>query len=219
MEIVTNLEELSVRSEEVNIKKENQEVRDTIISLKNKVRDENLVGLAAPQIGVKKRIFVINFKGDVRTFINPVIEEAKGFTLSKEQCPSIPGKTFLRIRNSSIGAIYQTPLGKIESKKFLGYAAVTFQRLVDLLDGMVLSDVGLEIDEDFEKASEEERAEVINAYLDSLDLRQKKLEKEIEENPDLQQIQQAMDFIESVQKGETKLGDKVSINKEGTVKE
>jgi hypothetical protein len=40
-------------------------------------------------------------------------------------------------------------------------------------------------------------------YLESLDIKRKELEKEIEEDPELKQVSDAIDFLESVQKGET----------------
>jgi hypothetical protein len=73
--------------------------------------------------------------------------------------------------------MYQTPLGKIESKQFMGAAAKVFQHEMDHLDGLLLSDIGLEIDELFDNATEEERMEVINMYLDSLDIKQKEIDK------------------------------------------
>ena len=85
----------------------------------------------------------------------------------------------------------------------LGQAAIVFQHSVDHLDGLLLSDVGLEITEEFDKASEDERVELIKMYIDSLDIKRKELEKEIEEDPDLKQISDAINFLESVQKGET----------------
>ena len=99
--------------------------------------------------------------------------------------------------------MYQTPLGKIESRQMLGQAAIVFQHAVDHLDGLTLRDVGLEITEEFDKASDDERVELINMYLESLDLKRKEIEKEIEENPELKQVSDAIDFLESVQKGET----------------
>ena len=44
---------------------------------------------------------------------------------------------------------------------------------MDHLDGLLLSDIGLEIDDAFESASQEEKDEVINWYLDTLDLKAK----------------------------------------------
>src|SRR5690606_3248898 len=54
------------------------------------------VGLAANQIGVLKRIFVIDIAGDdepsdLRVFINPEILDATGTQMYQEGCLSFPG--------------------------------------------------------------------------------------------------------------------------------
>ena len=202
-DIVTDLEKLSERCEEIDIRKENNEMREIIVNLKETLRQhKDGVGLAAPQIGYNKRIFVINFKGDIRTFINPIISKAEGLTLSRESCLSLPGKTYIRPRNNKITVVYQTPLGKAESRQMFGLAASVFQHELDHLDGLTLADIGHEIDENFDNATEEEREELINAYLDSLDLRQKDVEKQISEDKELKQTANAINFMEKVQSGE-----------------
>lgn len=205
MDIIYDIEKLSVRADEVDVRKDNKEVRDITVELKKAVREHNLTSLSANQIGFDKRIFVINFSGDIRTFINPVITQVKGFELSRETCSSIPDKTFIRPRHNDIMVMYQTPLGKIESKQFMGVAAKVFQHEMDHLDGLLLSDIGLEIDEMFDNATEEERMEVINMYLDSLDIKQKEIDKEIQEDEDLKKISDGIDFMTKVQKGEVQI--------------
>lgn len=213
-EIITDLEKLSDRCDEIDVRKENQLMRDIILDLKQTLRENPTgVGLAANQIGYDKRIFVINFNGDIRTFINPVISQVKGFTLNRESCLSLPGKTYIRPRHNEIMVIYQTPLGKTESRKIVGLAAYVFQHELDHLDGLTLADIGLEVGEDFDKATEEEKNEVINAYLDSLDIKQKQLEKEIEEDEDLKQASNAIKFMEALQKGEVELDGQETIKK------
>ena len=175
------------------------------MALKNAVREHNLLSLSANQIGFDKRIFVINFNGTIRTFVNPVITQVKGFELSRETCSSIPDKTFIRPRHNDIQVMYQTPLGKIESKRFMGAAAKVFQHEMDHLDGLLLSDIGLEIDELFDKATDEERQEVINMYIDSLDIKQKEIDKEIEDDEELKKISDGIDFMTKVQKGEVQI--------------
>ena len=122
--ISTDYNELSERCEEVNLAKEGKEVREIISYLKNTIRAQaNISGLSANQIGFNKRIICLNFNGDIRTFINPIITNAIGFELSKETCHSIPDKTFIRPRNNKINITYQTPLSKIESVQLMGMAA------------------------------------------------------------------------------------------------
>lgn len=204
-EIITDLDILADRSDEVDTKKDNALIRQTVLDLKDTIREQGLACLSAPQIGVKIRVFCINFNGDIRSFVNPIITNVKGFELSRETCPSLPGKTFIRPRHNQIDVAYQTPIGKIESNQLAGLAAKVYQKCVDNLDGLLLCDVGLEIDEDFDKASDKEKEEVIKMYLDSLDIRQKQVEKEIEETPELKKTADAIKFMESVQRGETVL--------------
>ncbi|MCR5716608.1 MAG: peptide deformylase [Lachnospiraceae bacterium] len=56
--------------------------------------ESNGVGLAAPQVGILKRIFVTDVTGeDPRVFINPQILESSGEQTGNEGCLSVPGKT------------------------------------------------------------------------------------------------------------------------------
>ena len=201
-DIIKDLDKLSYRSDEVDIRKQNKLVRDTIIELKEIIREKNLIYLTAPQIDVPIRVFVMNFSGSLKSFVNPVISKTNGFELSREKCNSLDSE-YIRPRANSVDIIYQTPLGKIESRKMLGKAAIVFQHALDHLDGLLLSDVGLEITPDFDKASEDDKAELIKMYIDSLDIKRKELEKEIEGDKDLKQVSDAIDFLESVKKGET----------------
>ena len=205
-EIITDLEKLSDRCDEIDIRKENELMREIILELKDTLRNSKGVGLAAPQIGYDKRIFVINFNGDLRTFINPIISDANNLTLNREGCLSLPGKEYIRPRHSKITVIYQTPLGKTESRQMFGMAACVFQHELDHLDGLTLADVGLEVGKEFDEATEEERDQLLQAYLDSLDLKQKELDKEIQEDPELKKTADAIKFMEKVQKGEVEFG-------------
>lgn len=213
MDIITDVEKLSVRADEVDVRKDNKEIREINLELKRAVHHNNLTSLTAPQLGFNKRILAINFNGDIRIFINPMITNVKGFELSRETCSSIPCKTFIRPRHNDIQVMYQTPLGKIESKQFLGGAARVLQHCIDHLDGLLLSDIGLEIDEMFDNATEEERTEVINMYLDSLDIKQKDIETEIQNDDELKQISDGIKFMEKVQKGEVQI-ERVPLSKE-----
>ena len=200
-EIITDLEKLSERSDEIDVAKQGKLVQETNIKLKTIIKEQGLTALSAPAIGIAYRIFVIKFGDKLKCFINPMIQKAEGLELSREKCSSIPDKEFIRPRNSKIHVIYSTPLGKIESVMLAGKAATVFQHEMDHLDGLLISDVGLEIDKDFDEATEEERLEVINMYLDSLDIKRKEIEKEIENTPELKQLSDAIDFMEAVQTG------------------
>ena len=53
------------------------------------------VGLAAPQVGIRKQIVVIDVEdGNQYVLINPVIEEMSGSQTGQEGCLSVPGKVY-----------------------------------------------------------------------------------------------------------------------------
>lgn len=51
---------------------------------------EDGVGLAAPQVGVLRRVIVLNIDGEKYALINPEIVEAEGTQCGQEGCLSIP---------------------------------------------------------------------------------------------------------------------------------
>ena len=73
------------------------------------------------------------------------------------------------------------------------------------MEGILLSDIGLEIDDEFENASQEEKDEVISWYLDTLDLKAKELNNEVENTPELKELKNGIDFMTSVLTGKTKI--------------
>ena len=204
--ILDNIEneiELSKRSEEINVLLENKLVREIVTALKATLEKENLISLSAPAIGYQKRIFCIKFKEEIKTFINPVIIKANGLQLSKERCSCIKEKEFIIPRNNDLTVMYQKQLGKIETRQIVGLSAFVFQHELQHLDGVLLSDIGMELDEHWDSFSDEEKQTIINWYLDSLDLKEQEINKEIQEDEDAKQLSDAIDFIESVNSGET----------------
>lgn len=210
-EIITDEEILGQWSKEIDTIKQNNEMRQIIVDLKDTIRaHENCIGLAAIQINQPWRMFVINFSGDLRTFINPVIYDAKGLTLSREGCMSFPGREFIRPRSNEIRVTYQTPLGISESIKLVGKAAEVFQHELDHLNGLTLADIGLELPKDFDKMSEDDKAKIIKDYMESLDLKQKQIKESIEKDEDAKQLDDAIKFMTKVQKGEVEFDGTVS---------
>lgn len=202
--ILTDYELLSVRCSEFDLSKHNKDAQEVILSLKNTLRaNPQLTGLSANQVGYATRIICLNFNGEIRTFVNPIVSNAKGFELSREYCSSIPDKSFIIPRNSKVEVTYQTPLGKIQTVEFVGMAARVMQHHLDHLDGILLSDMGLEVDEAFDAASEAEREEVLKMYLDSLDMLKADIDADIKNDKEAQKLLEAGSFIESVRSGAT----------------
>lgn len=209
MEIITDIEKLNAigRCKEVDLEKGLKEAREIISNLKKTLRkNDNIVALSAPALGYDKRIFCIDYSdNEIKTYINPVITNATGMQLSREVCSSLPGKEFIRPRNKVIDVIYQRPTGEINNVQFKGVAACVIQHELDHLQGVNLSDIGLEIESDFDEATDEERQEIIDMYLDSLDLRREELETEIDNNSELKIISDRLKFTEALARGDIKL--------------
>ena len=205
-DIITDELQLSERAVEIDVRTQATEMREIIKALKDTMREKGLSSLSAPAIGYNRRIFCIDFKdSEIKTFINPIIAQAKGMQLSIEKCVCIPDKEFMRPRNNDLMIIYQRPTGQIENRQIVGMSAIVFQHELDHLDGLLLSDVGIEIDEDFHNATEEEKQEIIDAYLDALDIKKKEIDTDIDTDPELKQLSDGIKFMESVYKGETKI--------------
>ena len=195
------------RCDEINPKKQNAEMRETILAIKEVMEAKKLSALAAPQIGYRNRIVCLKFDDKQPiTYVNPFITKVNGFTLSKESDISIPNKTFIVPRNVEVEVQYCTPLGQWMTQKMTGMTAFVMQRMINMLDGLLISDIGLEIDEEWDKATDEERAEVIKAYCESLDITMKDVQKDIEDSDGtLKKVYSAIKFVEGVNSGKVKL--------------
>lgn len=80
--------------------------RELIEDMLDTMYEANGVGLAAPQVGVLKRIVVIDTTGeDPHILINPRIVESSGEQTGMEACLSVPGKTGQVTRPNYVKAV------------------------------------------------------------------------------------------------------------------
>ena len=103
------------------------------------------VGLAAPQIGVAKRIFVIDVAGedepsDLRNFINPEIVNKVGKQVWCEGCLSFPGVTEDVERAAVVTVRAMDEKGNAFELEADGLLAVAIQHENDHLDGVLMVD-------------------------------------------------------------------------------
>lgn len=69
-------------------------IRELIEDMLDTMYEANGVGLAAPQVGVLKRVVVVDVTGDEpHIFINPRLVESSGEQTGQEGCLSVPGKS------------------------------------------------------------------------------------------------------------------------------
>lgn len=105
----------------------------------------NGCGLAATQIGVALRIFVVDCAGedepsDLKVFINPEIVEAEGVQVWNEGCLSFPGVNEEIKRADSIVMRALDRDGKPFEVKASGLLAVALQHELDHLNGVLMID-------------------------------------------------------------------------------
>ncbi len=76
------------------VKEVTPRIKELIEDMKDTMYEANGVGLAAPQVGILKRIAVVDITGDdPHVLINPEIIETSGEQTGNEGCLSLPGKT------------------------------------------------------------------------------------------------------------------------------
>ncbi len=74
------------------VKKMTPALKILIEDMKDTLYEANGVGLAAPQVGVLKRIAVVDIGDGPIVLVNPIITEQKGEQVGEEACLSLPGK-------------------------------------------------------------------------------------------------------------------------------
>jgi peptide deformylase len=67
-------------------------LQELIVDMVDTMREQKGVGLAAPQVGILKRIVVIDIGEGLQVFINPQIKTKVGEQTGDEGCLSLPGK-------------------------------------------------------------------------------------------------------------------------------
>ena len=102
--------------------------------------DANGVGLAAPQIGILKRIVVIDVGEGPIFMINPEIISTEGEVLDYEGCLSIPGEQGKVIRPKRVKVKFTNEQGQLIEMEGEGLLARAFCHEIDHLDGILYVD-------------------------------------------------------------------------------
>ncbi|MFK7875343.1 MAG: peptide deformylase [Paracoccaceae bacterium] len=103
-------------------------------------------GLAAPQIGVLDRVFVVDvtWKEGVRApkiFVNPEIKsQSDQMSVNTEQCLSIPDTPRNVARPEQLELTWQDLDGTLQQGSFEGFTAICIQHELDHLNGRVILD-------------------------------------------------------------------------------
>jgi peptide deformylase len=103
------------------------------------------IGLAAPQVGVPLRIFVIDLSAGrdpkgLLVLINPEFSEVEGVQLEEEGCLSLPGFNATVVRPTRVVVRSLDRQGTMQVHEGTGLLARAFQHEMDHLDGALFVD-------------------------------------------------------------------------------
>lgn len=135
----TRLKETSVAVEAVD-----DGVRELVQTMFDTLYHSGGIGLAAPQIGVLRRVIVLDLgrDGARRPYacINPEIVKSRGEVASNEGCLSIPGQRLGVPRAKSVDVRFLDEHGRPQRVRADGLMAACFQHEIDHLNGRLLND-------------------------------------------------------------------------------
>ena len=105
------------------------------------MRDANGVGLAAPQVGILRRVVTVDLGDEILELVNPSLVETDGEQVGAEGCLSVPGKYGLVKRPYYAKVKAQDRFGdwfEVEGEDLIGRC---FCHELDHLDGIVYTEV------------------------------------------------------------------------------
>lgn len=135
-------DQLRIKSEGVSDDRiTSPEMKLLIDELKETMKIENGVGIAAPQIGVHDRVIIAETDGVPTAYINPVITE-RSFRMvdSEEGCLSVPGCVGIVRRHRSVTVKATIEDGSPVTINARELLAIIFQHEIDHLDGILFID-------------------------------------------------------------------------------
>lgn len=129
---------LTMPCEEFNFADPPGNPSDLAVGLIQVMNDNKGVGLAANQVGIPLRVFVM--RGSPENFVcfNPkIVYASEEIDSMEEACLSFPGVSVKVKRPKEIKVRFQTPSGETTTMNFSGLTARVFQHELDHLDGIL----------------------------------------------------------------------------------
>lgn len=100
----------------------------------------NGVGLAGPQVGILKRVIVVDIGDGLFEMVNPEIVEQSGEQTGPEGCLSIPGRSGVVTRPNEVTVHAFDPKGEPIVVRAEGFLARAFCHEIDHLNGVMYID-------------------------------------------------------------------------------
>ncbi|HEX2939129.1 MAG TPA: peptide deformylase [Ruminiclostridium sp.] len=126
-----------------------EEINDRIKTLVSDMADtlhstDDGIGLAAPQVGVLRRVVVIDMGDGAKAYINPVITSSTGNREVVESCLSVPGRSGSLMRPEKVTVKAMDENGKEFTVEADGLYADCLCHEIDHLEGILFIDKVIE---------------------------------------------------------------------------
>jgi peptide deformylase len=143
--MIVNHPDLVLREKAKEVKTITPNVIKLLDDLAETMYDAEGVGLAAPQVGILKRIAVVDCGDGLIELINPEIIHTEGEEIGSEGCLSIPGLTGEVKRHEKVKVRALDRDGKEQIYSGEGLLARAFQHEIDHLNGILFLDLALKL--------------------------------------------------------------------------
>ncbi len=137
----------------------NQKLWDLLEDMKETLKDSRGLGLAAPQVGILKRIVIIDMGDGPIEMINPEIVERKGEQECMEGCLSIPSQWGILKRPEFVRVRYRDRNGDLYEIEGEGLFASCASHETDHLEGTLYIDKVIRMVDPSELESDDDEAD------------------------------------------------------------
>ena len=139
-DIVKGTDNPALRKKSREVNGINKHILTLLDDMKETLAVEDGVGLAAPQVGVLRRIAIVNYNDQLYELINPRIISGSGEAIEEEGCLSVVGQRGKVKRPEKITVTYIDRNGKRQKQEITGITARVFCHEIDHLDGILFVD-------------------------------------------------------------------------------
>lgn len=129
-----------LRKKSRNVDKIDERILQLLDDMAETMYKENGAGLAAPQVGILKRVIVVDIGDGLIKLINPEIVEQEGEEQGEEGCLSVPEIIGEVKRPYEVKVKGLNELGEEIEIKATGFLARAFCHEIDHLDGILFID-------------------------------------------------------------------------------
>ena len=131
-----------LRKKSIDVEK-SENMRGVIRNMADTMYANGGVGLAAPQIGIRKNLIIFDPSDDMSNLtemVNPIIKAKDGEVYTNENCLSVPDIRARIKRSKNIKVKYDNLEGDTITKNFGGISSICIQHEIDHLKGKLIID-------------------------------------------------------------------------------